>query len=124
MKKIALAITLVSLTGCSTIQSVFMAPYDGNEYGLINKVRTIAQMRSCDAVSVKDLYSTSLELKNFSQYLPGNEKTVVMNNELYTMSEELYKKQQPIGQVYCDLKLKTIETNAETIQSVIGKRPR
>ena len=47
-----------------------------------------------------------------------------MNNELYTMSEELYKKQQPIGQVYCDLKLKTIETNAETIQSVIGKRPR
>ena len=124
MKKIALAITLVSLTGCSTIQSVFMAPYDGNEYGLINKVRTIAQMRSCDAASVKDLYTTSLELKNFSQYLPGNEKTVVMNNELYTMSEELYKKQQPIGQVYCDLKLKTIETNAETIQSVIGKRPR
>jgi hypothetical protein len=101
-----------------------MAPYDGNEYGLITKVRTISQMRSCDVVSVKDLYSTSLELKNFSQYLPSNEKSAKMNAELYSMVEELYKKPQPISQVYCDLKLKTIETNAETIQSVIGKRPR
>ena len=124
MKKLILAFALVSLTGCSTIQSVFMAPYDGNEYGLITKVRTISQIRSCDASSVRDLYSTTLELKNFSQYLPSNEKTAKMNSELYTMVEELYKKQQPISPVYCDLKLKTIETTSETIQSVIGKRPR
>ena len=124
MKKISLLLVAISLTGCSTIQSIFMANYDTNEYALVNKVRTTAQMRSCDESSVKSLYTTSLELKNFSQYLPSNEKTATMNSELYTMVEELYKKQQPIGQVYCDLKLKVIEATAENIQSVTGKRPR
>ena len=76
MKRIALLVAMLSLGGCSTIQNIFMANYDTNEYGLINKVRTTAQLRSCEPAAVKDLYTTSLELKNFSQYLPSNEKTI------------------------------------------------
>jgi hypothetical protein len=101
-----------------------MAEYDTSEYALISKVRTVAQVGKCDEVSVKELYTTSLHLKNFSQYLPRNEKTYQMNSELNSMVEELYKKPQPVSQFYCNLKLKTIEATAENIQSVTGKRPR
>jgi uncharacterized protein YceK len=124
MKKLALVFAILALSGCSTIDRIFMANYDTNEYALINKVRTTAQLRSCDTNSVKDLYSTSLELKNFSQYLPANEKTISMTSDLYKMVDELNKKPQPISQIYCDLKLKAIETTAENIQSITGKRPR
>ena len=123
MKKLLLLV-LLTLSGCSTIQNIYMAEYDTSEYALITKVRSVAQLRKCDEVSVKDLYSTSLQLKNFSQYLPRNDKTYQMNTELNSMVEELYKKPQPVSQFYCDLKLKTIEATAENIQSVTGKRPR
>ena len=115
---------IMALSGCSIIQNIFMANYDTNEYALINKVRTTAEMKSCDPASVRELYTTSLQLKNFSQYLPSNEKTISMTSDLYKMVDELNKKPQPISQVYCDLKLKAIETTAENIQSVAGKRPR
>ena len=124
MKRLALILAMVSLSGCSTINNIFMAEYDTNEYALVNKIRTTAQFKSCDATSVKELYTNSLELKNFSQYLPRNEKTISMTSDLNKMVEELYKRPQPISQIFCDLKLKAIETTAENIQSVIGKRPR
>ena len=38
---------------------------------------------------------------------------------VYTMVEELYKRQQPISQVFCDAKLKLIEVNRSLVSSVI-----
>ena len=124
MKKLVILLSFLALTGCSTYNSIFMAEYDGNEYGLVNKVRTLAQLKRCDTYTLEDLYMSALELKNFSQYLPRNEKTIEMNNNLFTMIDELHNRQQPISTAFCNAKLKLIEVNAENIQSVTGKRPR
>ena len=100
-----------------------MAPYDNNEYMLITKVRTIAKLGSCDVNSVNDLYSVSLELRNYSQYLPHNQKTIDMSNGLFTMVDELHKKKDP-SPAYCNAKLNIIGKSAETMQQAVGVRPR
>jgi hypothetical protein len=123
MKKLFAIALFISLTGCSMISNIFMAPYDTNEYALVNKVRTVAELGVCDKEHVMILYITALELKNFSEYLPRNEKTIEMNNTLFGVVKDLYKRENP-SQVYCKAKLNIISTSAETIQNTIGKRPR
>ena len=127
MKKLLVVLVALQLSGCAVYQTVkdslFMAPYDNNEYMLITKVRTIAKLGSCDVNSVNDLYSVSLELKNYSEYLPHNEKTVDMNENLFKLVEELQKKKDP-SPAYCSAKLNIIGSSAETIQKSVGARPR
>jgi hypothetical protein len=120
MKKLLL-ITLLLLSGCS----LWVANYDTNEYVLVNRIRTIAQTnKTCDEITVKDLYFTAKELNNFSQYLPRNQQTVELNKKLLSLVIELYDKEPPIGIVYCKAKLNIIEISAEEIQKVMGSKPR
>lgn len=118
MKTLLLSSLLV-LSGCS----LWMAPYDTNEYKLVNQVRTIAQLEKCDKDSITNLYNTTLELKNFSEYLPRNDATIGMTSNLFKLVEDLNKR-ETISPVFCKLKLNSINKSAETIQQVIGNRPR
>ena len=124
MRKIIAAVILTtSLSGCGMINNIFMAPYDTNEYALVNRVRTFAELGNCDRDHIIALRITALELKNFSEYLPRNSKTIEMNNSLYDLADDLYKRENP-SQAYCKAKLNIISTSAEMIQNTIGKRPR
>ena len=124
MKKTILVLSIVlSLSGCAMVSNIFMAPYDTNEYALVNKVRTTSELGDCDKESVTQLYVTALELKNFREYLPRNTKTIDMNNTLFDIVKELYKRENP-SSAYCKAKLNIISTSAEMIQNTIGKRPR
>ena len=124
MKRIlCVAVLAISLSGCAAINNIFMAPYDTNEYALVNRVRTFAELGQCDKEHIIALRITALELKNFSEYLPRNTKTIEMNNSLYDMVNDLYKRENP-SQAYCKAKLNIISTSAEMIQNTIGKRPR
>jgi hypothetical protein len=118
MKKLILC-SLVLLSGCS----LFMANYDTTEYALVNKVRTQAVVGDCSKESVKALYTTSLELKNFAQYIPSNDATIKLVNNLEFIVEELYKRENP-SPVYCKAKLNIIAKSAEEIQRVVGSKPR
>lgn len=123
MKKILIGCifaSILQLIGCS----LWMAEFDNNEYGLVNKVRTIAQVGKCDEYSVKVLYLNALELKNYSQYIPRNKATIDLNEKLYSLVDELRLKQQPISPAYCQLKLNIIDKSAEEIQRVVGSKPR
>jgi len=124
MKKLILACVFFTLTGCSSIENIiFTSHYDTNEYMLVNKIRTISQLGVCDTSSVNTLYNLSLELKNFSEYLPHNKPTFDMEQNLFKIVEELHKKENP-SVVYCKAKLNIIGQSAETIQKVTGTKPR
>ena len=73
--------------------------------------------------NIKSIYFTSLQLKYFSQYLPFNDRTVSMTNNLFNITEGLYKKEDP-SDAYCKSKLSMISKASEEIQQVIGSRPR
>jgi len=123
MKKLLLCCLLV-LSGCATVTDiVFSSKYDVNEYMLVNKVRTMAQFGTCDKFTINMMYVTSLELKNYSQHLPRDKASYDMEQGLFTIVEELYKKENP-SPVYCKAKLNIIEITAEKIQQVTGSKPR
>jgi len=124
MKKILLFALILQLTGCALVEKLWVANYDTNEYALVTKVRTLAQSaKSCDESTIKELYVTSLELKNFSEYIPKNKATLDLTSHLFVIVEELNKKESP-SPSYCKAKLNTIVKSAETIQQVVGNKPR
>jgi len=115
--------TLISLTSLLAGCSILVANYDSNEYGLINKIRTYAELYDCSKSNVDNLYELSVELKNFSQYLPRNDASFNLTTKLNTLIFQLHNKNNP-NEVYCKEKLNNIVSSAEEIQRVIGRKPK
>jgi hypothetical protein len=90
---------------------------------LVNKVRTQAQIGSCDKSDVNILYTDATQLKNFAQYIPRNQATIDLTSKLYTLVDELRKRENP-SPAYCKNKLNIISISAEEIQRVVGSKPR
>ena len=133
MKKYLLAL-LLFLPGCAMVDAYFMAKFDPNEYLLVDEIRSVAETtpRYCEDRQrmekvVSHLFLSATKLKNYSSNIPDNEKTVVMTDELY---EEVYKLDKryeypdKISTSYCKMKLSIIEKSSETIQQVMGSKPR
>ena len=139
MKKLFIALSMITLTGCATVQSLpvinayFMAKFDNNEYMLVNTVRTQANLGASkcgtpEIVPVVDnIYFKTIELRNYSQSIPHNEETIKMSSELAEIVKglsERYHGKEPVSLNYCTVKFSSIEKNAVTIQNVIGAKPR
>jgi hypothetical protein len=130
MKKIALTLLVMALSGCTVFDAYFMAHYDNQEYYLINKIRTKAQVaqRSCDTPvtlksEIKEIVNTSLEFKNFTQYIPRNPEAFKMAGQMVELSEQI-KFDDKTSPIFCKMKLQQVERNAEKIQTVLGSKPR
>jgi hypothetical protein len=115
MKKILL-MTMMLLSGCSILN---VATFDGNQYGLVNSIRTESSQNICTKEAIESLYQESLTFKNYSQYLPHNDLNYKMASDLFTLVDELHQK-VTINETYCKLKLNTIEKSAERIQKTLG----
>jgi hypothetical protein len=124
MKRILIALFALQLSGCALWDIYNLSSYDTNEYALVNKVRTIAQTsKVCDEVTVKNLYLTTVELNNFSQYVKGNNSSnIKMNEGLLKIVTELYDREPPVPSAYCKAKLNIIGISAERIQQVTGSK--
>ena len=123
MKKLIILLFTLQLSGCALYDIYFMANFDNVEYSLVNRIRTLAETKDCTPKNVESLHITSLELKNYSQYIPRNGRTVTMTEDLYKMVEELHKRDKP-SVPYCQGKLNIIMITAERIQQVTGTKPR
>ena len=124
----------ILLSGCAAVDSFFMARYDNIEYYLINKISTVSELgkKDCNEIQLSRLnfnilYSTSYELKNYSQFIPRNEETVKMSvsiNELIKQGKDMYDNNNALSETFCKLKLDQINRAATTAQKVIGNKPR
>lgn len=125
MKKLLVILLFTQLSGCALWDVYNMSHFDNNEYALINKIRTISQStKNCDEVTVKNLYFTTMELKNYSQYVNGNNKqSIEMSEGLLKLVTELYDREPPVPPFYCKAKLNIIEKSAERMQQVTGNKP-
>lgn len=134
MKNILVIMTLLLLSGCSTFNSFLVSKYDTNEYELINWIRTTAELsvETCDDNELSKqnfvtLYSGSLEFKNYTQYLRRNQDTHELAKNLYQLIDQgidMYATNDQVSQAFCELSLDQIVTSAETIQKVLGDKPR
>jgi hypothetical protein len=110
-----------------------MARFDNNEYALINRIRTEANLGAAkcgkpEVVAVVDnIYRTSIEFRNYGQSIPRNQDVIRMGNELAEIVKGLsdrYHGTEPVSMMYCTTKFSSIERNAVNIQNVVGKKPR
>ena len=135
MKKlIALVAVVLSLNGCAVYDAYMMTGFDGNEYQLITQVRVDANKfkDQCNDVnlSVANANTIAYETRTFmfySEEIPRNSNGINASKSLNEIAQGLvdrYKTTAPVSELFCKLKFESIEHSAQTIQHVIGKRPR
>jgi hypothetical protein len=133
MKKLLIIAAIALLPGCALIDSYLMK-YDTNEYRIVTEIRAEAQgyktecsnplLSAPNAIAMAD--KTRL-LVMYSQYLPYNEPTKKSSVELDKVAQGLkdqYAKGDKVSPMFCKLKFETIEHSAESMQKVIGAKPR
>ena len=134
MKKLILLSFVVLLSGCTLFDAYFMAKYDTNEYFIVNDIKTKAQVaeENCGnqllvIAQVNDLYIKTLEFKNFTSHIPRNKDTDNMSTKLLTLTKDTrdyFNKAEKISPIFCKAKLQQIVKSADTIQHVLGSKPR
>ena len=135
MKKlIAVALITTSLSGCALFDAYFMAKYDTTEYALVNDIKTKAQVaeENCGnqllvVTQVNELYVKSLEFKNFTTHIPRNKDADNMSTKLLTLTKDTrdyFNKAEKISPIFCKAKLQQVIKSADTIQHVLGSKPR
>jgi hypothetical protein len=133
MKKIILVCAVTLLSGC-TLLDAYLMKYDPNEYQQIADIRTTASiaktqcdnplMSTSNAVAISN---KTLAFVQFTQYLPRNDKVKAASVELDKMAQGLkdqYTKSEKVSPMFCKIKFGGIESSAETIQRVVGDKPR
>ena len=133
MKKLALVSLVLLLNGCALIDAYRMARFDNNEYMIVNQIHTQAQLGATkcgtkDVVPyVDDVYSKSVELKNYSSGIARNEEAVTMAENLLAVTKGLkdrYDSKEETSQKFCEMKFGMIENGTKLIQTTIGAKPR
>jgi len=122
------------LTSCAVYDAVTMTKYDPNEYLLISEIRVDARhyaqgcgnpvMNQPNAVAMAN--KTEL-FEAYSENLPHNGDGVKAAKALNEIAQGLvaqYNTGTPVSPFFCKLKFEGIEHSADTIQHVLGNRPR
>jgi hypothetical protein len=134
MKKLIPLTFVVLLSGCTLLDAYFMAKYDTNEYFIVNDIKTKAQVaeENCGnhilvVTQVNELYIKALEFKNFTTHIPRNKDTDNMSTKLLTLTKDTkdyFNKAEKISPIFCKAKLQQVVKSADTIQHVLGSKPR
>ncbi len=121
------------LSGCGILLESYLMKYDANEYKLITNIRTLASdhkqhcaNQDISKVNAKDMSLQTTNFKNYSQYLPHNSKVIAASQELDKISQGLNAQYQKgsVSPAFCKIKFESIEKSAETMQKIIGDKPR
>jgi hypothetical protein len=134
MKKLILLSFAMLLSGCTVFDAYFMAKYDTNEYFIVNDIKTKAQVaeENCGnhilvVTQVNELYIKALEFKNFTTHIPRNKDADNMSTKLLTLTKDTrdyFNKAEKISPIFCKAKLQQVVKSADTIQHVLGSKPR
>ena len=134
MKKLIPLTFVVLLSGCTVFDAYFMAKYDTNEYFIVNDIKTKAQVAEENrgnhilvVTQVNELYIKALEFKNFTTHIPRNKDTDNMSTKLLTLTKDTrdyFNKAEKISPIFCKAKLQQVVKSADTIQHVLGSKPR
>ena len=134
LKLLIVSSLFVFLPGCALWDAYFMANYDNVEYSITNKIRTVSELSvdECNdyeksKTNFKTIYAYSLELKNFTEYIPNNEESKILGQNIEILAKQAkdhYDKNSTVSESFCKLKLQQIIRSAETTQRVIGAKPR
>ena len=134
MKRLAVLLSFVLLNGCALWDAYFMTGFDTNEYRIITEIRTDAgeYKTQCNDTAQSRINAESITRKtslfeNYSQEIPKNQNGINASRNLNEIARGLRDRYYAGGTVsptFCKLKFESIEHSAQTIQHVVGQRPR
>lgn len=133
MKKILLIGLVALLPGCALMDSYLMK-YDTNEYRVISEIRAEAHAykSECNNPLMSSPNATAMADKTqffvfYAQYIPHNEPVKRASVELNKIAQGLkdqYARGDRVSPMFCKIKFESIERSAETMQKIIGDKPR
>jgi hypothetical protein len=133
MKKLLVIVAVLTLNGCALYDAYMMTGYDPNEYRIIAEIRTDAYnyKNQCSNKDVSGTNATLIADKTqlfefYEEQIPRNKNGINASKELNKIAQGLkvaYAKGS-VSPTFCKLKFESIEHSAQTIQHVIGQRPR
>lgn len=134
MKRLLVALTVLTLNGCALYDAYMMTGYDSNEYLIITEIRTNAGLskEQCDDATQSRLNAMALSnrtslFQNYEEQIPRNNNGINASRELNKIAQGLkdrYNSGNAVSPAFCKLKFQSIENSAKTIQHVVGDRPR
>jgi len=122
------------LTSCAVYDAVTMTKYDPNEYLLISEIRVDARhyAAGCNNPIMSQPNAVAMARKTelfqaYSENLPSNGDGIRAATALNEIAQGLvtqYNTNGKVSPLFCKLKFEGIEHSADTIQHVLGNRPR
>ena len=134
MRKLIIVSLAILLNGCAIYDAFMMTGFDPNEYRVITEIRTDANdyKEQCSDAAKSRLNSIAISHKTmlfqfYEEQVPNNKNGYNASVELNKIAQGLkdrYKSTEPVSPMFCKLKFESIEHSAQTIQHVLGNRPR
>lgn len=130
MRILSIVLALALLNGCAAL---LPSLFDPTEHGRLVDIAMISQDvevcgdRNNAATVVAQLKIQSNWLSTYGKSLPANNNLAEIEKQIHSMSEEMYQRYQStktVSVLYCETKLKNINTAAQRGIQVSARRPR
>jgi len=133
MKRLILLLFPI-LTSCAAVDAMLMSKFDPSEYRMITEIRANAQMFKTECDNYLLSKPNAIEMANqtnlfmlYSEHIPRNTDSYNASKSLNEIAQglsEKYVKGDKVSPMFCKLKFEGIEHSADTMQHVLGNRPR
>jgi hypothetical protein len=126
MKRLLVVLAFIGLTGCAGIMEMIPSRWDDNQSKSIIDIRVSASNIDCKGDQKSQFIDLTNQVKWFELYAKskGTKDIAKLNTTLVATVQEFNDRinQGPVSPMYCDLKKKIIEQQADIIShSVMGR---
>jgi hypothetical protein len=126
MKKLLLILAVVSLSGCASLMEYIPSSWDVNQAKVITDIQVQARHFDCKGDQAQQLKSLALNVEWFDIYAktkPTRDIAKLTGTVTSTVKEYQDRlKTGPVSPMYCDIKLKIIQQQADILaKSVQGR---
>lgn len=133
MKKLLLICLVSLLPGCA-LMDAYLMKYDTNEYRIVSEIRAEAHSykSECSNPLLSNPNAIAMADKTqffvfYAQYIPHNDPVKRASVELNKIAQGLkdqYATGNKVSPMFCKIKFESIESSAESMQKIIGNKPR
>ena len=126
MKKLLLILAVVSLSGCASLMEYVPSSWDVNQAKVITDIQVQARHFDCKGDQAQQIKSLALNVEWFDIYAktkPTRDIAKLTGTVTSTVKEYQDRlKTGPVSPMYCDIKLKIIQQQADILaKSVQGR---
>ena len=126
MKKLLVVLALVSLTGCASIMELIPSRWDVNQAKVITDIQQQAKNLDCKADLVPQVAKLANDVEWFDIYAKTKPTRDIakLTGTMTTTVKELQDrvKAGPVSPLYCDLKKKIIQQQADILAGSVQGR--